>query len=242
MNDKDIIKDFYKNEKNSEKLISEALSRLDSGEPAAYIIGEWYFWRYTFKLNKSCLIPRPDTEIIVEKAISEIPKNSVFADLCTGSGCIALSILGERPDLRAVAYDISEEALEAAKENAKAIGVSDRIEFTCCDLLKESSLGGRLFGAIVSNPPYIRTDVISDYPDLSYEPHIALDGGEDGLVFYRHFVSKFSKNLAESAPFIFEIGFDQASEIEDLAKSCGFECKITKDYGGNDRAALLKIK
>ncbi|MBQ2251537.1 MAG: peptide chain release factor N(5)-glutamine methyltransferase, partial [Clostridia bacterium] len=94
MNDIDIIKDFYKTEKDSERLIAKALERLDSGEPAAYIIGEWYFWRYTFKVNKSCLIPRPDTEIIVENAIREIPKNSVFADLCTGSGCIAISILG----------------------------------------------------------------------------------------------------------------------------------------------------
>ena len=242
MNDRDIIKDFYKNEKDSEKLITYALRRLDSGEPAAYIIGEWYFWRYTFRLNESCLIPRPDTEIIVEKAISEIPKNSIFADLCTGSGCIALSILGERPDLRAVAYDISPEALKAAKENAKAIGVSGRIEFIEQNLLQENALGENIFGAIISNPPYIRSDVIADYPDLSYEPLLALDGGKDGLVFYRHFVSKFSKNLAGSAPFIFEIGFDQASEIEDLAKKYNFDCKIAKDYGGNNRAAILKLK
>lgn len=242
MNDRDIIKDFYKDEKDSERLISDALSRLDSGEPCAYIIGEWYFWRYAFKLNSSCLIPRPDTEIIVEKAVREIPKNSVFADLCTGSGCIAISILGERPDLRAVAYDISKEALEAAKENARLIGVADRVEFVNCDLLAEKSLGEGLFGAIISNPPYIRTDVIADYPDLACEPRIALDGGDDGLVFYRHFMSKFSKNLAENAPFIFEIGFDQGAQIRDLAKEYNFSCEITKDYGSNDRAAVLRLK
>ena len=241
MNDIDIIKDFYKTEKDSERLIAKALERLDSGEPAAYIIGEWYFWRYTFKVNKSCLIPRPDTEIIVENAIREIPKNSVFADLCTGSGCIAISILGERPDLRAVAYDISKEALEAAKENARLIGVSDRVEFINCDLLKENDLGERFFGAIISNPPYIRTDVIADYPDLAREPQIALDGGADGLIFYRHFVSKFSKNLAEGSPFIFEIGFDQANEIKCLAREYNFDCEIKKDYGSNDRAAILRL-
>lgn len=242
MNDRDIIKDFYKNEKDGERLISDALERLGAGEPCAYIIGEWYFWRYTFKVNKSCLIPRPDTEIIVEKAISEIPKNTVFADLCTGSGCIALSILGERPDLRAVAYDISEEALKAAKENAKLLGVSDRIEFINCDLLNKKSLGERLFGTIISNPPYIRSSVIADYPDLAREPQIALDGGDDGLVFYRHFVSEFSKNLADGAPFIFEIGFDQAVELKELADKYNFDCEIKKDYGSNDRAAILRLK
>ena len=242
MNDRDIIKDFYKDHPDRETLIAEAMKRLDSGEPAAYIIGEWYFWRYTFKLNKDCLIPRPDTEIIVEEAIREIPKNSVFADLCTGSGCIALSILGERPDLRAVAYDISSGALEAAEENARLIGVSDRISFVKVDLLRERPFGDNLFGAIISNPPYIRTEVISDYPDLSYEPHIALDGGDDGLIFYRHFVSEFSKKLADGAKFIFEIGFDQALDLAALADKYGFICKTVKDYGGNDRAAILSRK
>ncbi len=242
MNDRDIIKDFYKDSPDRERLVSEAIKRLDLGEPAAYIIGEWYFWRYTFKLNEACLIPRPDTELIVETAIREIPENSVFADLCTGSGCIAISILGERPDLRAVAYDISDRALEAAEANARLIGVSDRIEFIKCDLLQKSSLGENIFGAIISNPPYIRTDVIADYPDLSYEPQIALDGGKDGLVFYRHFISKFSKNLAHGAKFIFEIGYDQRDEISETADKCDFNCKVIKDYGGNDRAAILTRK
>ncbi len=239
MNERDIIKDFYKNSPDSEKLTREALERLDAGECAAYIIGEWYFWRHTFKVNRACLIPRPDTECVVEAAIREIPKNSVFADLCTGSGCIALSILGERPDLKAIAYDISVEALEAAKENAKLLALTDRITFIKCDLLCEDPLEDRLFGAIISNPPYIRSDTIDGYPSLSREPRIALDGGDDGMIFYRRFVSDFAKNLTSDGKFIFEIGFDQRNEITEIAEDHGFSCRVTKDYGANDRVAFL---
>ena len=239
MNERDIIKDFYKNTPDGERLTREALSRLDEGDCAAYIIGEWYFWKYTFKINRSCLIPRPDTECVVEKAIREIPKNSVFADFCTGSGCIALSILGERSDLRAVAYDISGEALDAAKENAKLLNLTDRITFIKCDLLSEDPLGDILFGAIISNPPYIRSGVIDDYPSLAAEPKIALDGGEDGLVFYRHFVNFFAKKLTKDGKFIFEIGFDQGGDIAKIAEDHGFSCRVTKDYGSNDRIAVL---
>ncbi len=239
MNDRDIIKDFYKDRPDSEKLTREALERLDAGECAAYIIGEWYFWRYTFKVNRACLIPRPDTECVVERAIREIPKNSVFVDLCTGSGCIALSVLGERPDLKAVAYDISDEALSAARENARLLGLEDRISFTKCDLLSEDPLAGELFGAIISNPPYIRSGVMEDYPSLASEPRIALDGGEDGMIFYRRFVKDFAKHLTSDGKFIFEIGFDQREEITEIAENHGFFCNVTKDYGSNDRVAVL---
>lgn len=242
MTERDIIRDFYKDHPRREELISSALCRLDSGEPAAYVIGEWYFWKYTFKVNRDCLIPRPDTECLVETAIREIPKNSVFADFCTGSGCIALSILGERPDLRAVGYDISDGALEAARENAILLGFSDRISFLKCDLLSGGPTEDKHFGAIVSNPPYIRSKIIKDYPDLESEPLIALDGGEDGLVFYRRFVGNFSKNLTDNGKFIFEIGFDQRKDIIDIAERGGFFCTVTKDYASNDRVALLTKK
>lgn len=236
MNEREIILDFYKNDPRGAK---DALDRLDAGECAAYIIGEWYFWRHTFKLNRACLIPRPDTECVVETAVRDIPKNSVFADLCTGSGCIALSILYDRPDLSALAFDISGEALDAAKENARLLGVSDRVTFIKADLLAENPLENRLFSAIISNPPYIRTDVVNVSPDLLSEPRIALDGGDDGLVFYRRFVGDFAKNLEDNGKFIFEIGFDQREDITKIANECGFSCTVTRDYGANDRVALL---
>lgn len=236
MNEKDILLDFYRDDPESAK---SALARLAEGEPAAYIIGEWYFWRHTFKLNKDCLIPRPDTECVVETAIRDIPKSSVFVDFCTGSGCIALSILYDRPDLRAIAFDISEKALEAASENARLLGLSDRITFLKCDLLTEDPLDELVFSAIISNPPYIRSSVIDNYPRLGAEPIVALDGGEDGLVFYRRFVRDFAKNLDSDGKFIFEIGFDQRADIVKLAENNGFSCKVIKDYGSNDRVAVL---
>lgn len=236
MNEREIILDFYKNDADSARA---ALARLDAGEHAAYIIGEWYFWRHTFKLNRACLIPRPDTERLVETAIRDLPKNSVFVDFCTGSGCVALSVLYDRPDLKAIAIDLSDEALDAAKENARLLGLSDRVEFLCADLLTQDPLGERLFPAIISNPPYVRTSVISAYPELACEPMIALDGGEDGLVFYRRFAENFAKNLENGGKFFFEIGYDQGADITKIAEDHGFSCAVIKDYGSNDRVAVL---
>ncbi len=237
MNEREIILDFYKSDPVGAK---DALDRLDTGDCAAYIIGEWYFWRHTFKVNRACLIPRPDTECLVEISIRDLPKNAVFVDFCTGSGCIALSILYDRPDLTAIAIDISGEALEAAKENARLLGLSDRITFVNADLLNKDPLENGVFSAIISNPPYIRTAVVSESPDLLPEPRIALDGGDDGLVFYRHFVKAFAKNLGDDGKFIFEIGFDQREDIIKIANECGFSCKVTKDYASNDRVAVLR--
>lgn len=239
MKDIDIVSDYYKDSSDRERLIREAMLRIEDGEPCAYVLGEWFFYRNIFRLNEACLIPRPDTERIVEKAVSLIPRNGVFADLCTGSGCIAVSVLSERPDLRAFAFDISERALEAAKENAELLGVSDRIEFFCADLLLSDPLGERLFDCIISNPPYIKTSDLSALPLLAYEPSIALDGGSDGLTFYRRFIRKYEKNLSLSAPFIFEIGYDQRLDIERLAEENGFSCSVERDWGGNDRVAVL---
>ena len=237
MNEREIVLDFYKNDPEGAK---KALPRLDTGEKGAYIIGEWYFWRHTFKVNRDCLIPRPDTECVVEKAIAEIPKNSVFTDLCTGSGCIALSILSERDDLTALAVDISDGALQMAKENAKSLGLSNRRKFIKADLLCEDPLGNGLFGAIISNPPYITSKVVDTTPDLSAEPRIALDGGNDGLVFYRRFIENFRKNLSKDGKFIFEIGYDQRKAITEIAEENGLYCKVTRDYGSNDRVAVIK--
>ncbi len=239
MKDSDIIKEFYASSENAEECISCALKRLEGGEPCAYIIGEWYFWKYTFKVNRDCLIPRPDTEILVEHALKILPKNAIFADLCTGSGCIALTLLAERRDLICKAFDISGGALEIARENANALGVSSRVAFTSADLLSCDPLGNEKFDAIISNPPYIVSDVIKDYPSLAFEPQIALDGGFDGLDFYRHFIGSYAKNISENGHFIFEIGFDQGDALCALAKSSGFSCEIKKDYGGNDRVAIL---
>lgn len=217
---------------------ASALARYRAGEPLAYLLGEQYFWRYRFTVTPDVLIPRPDTERLVETALSLLPKNGRFADLCTGSGAIVLSILADRPDLTADAPDISPAALAVALHNAHDLQVADRVRFHCTDLLSHDPLEG-LYDAILSNPPYIPAKDIADYPSLAYEPQIALDGGEDGLDFYRAILSRFSHHLKEGGCFLFEIGYDQGTQIRALGDTFGFDCTVTKDYGGNDRVAKL---
>ena len=221
------------------KAFDDAARRVENGEPLAYVLGEWYFYGLTFKVDESCLIPRPDTEHIVEKAISFIPQNGVFADLCTGSGCIAISVVKNRPDLVCTAYDISDGALAKARENASANETA--VAFKQADVfalkLQENSLD-----AIVSNPPYIPSGIIPTLDTVQREPVTALDGGRDGLDFYRHIVSSFKNALKDGGAFIFEIGYDQAGSLKAIAEENGFACEITKDYGGNDRVAFLTRK
>ena len=205
-----------------ESSFHEAKARLLNREPLAYILGEWYFYNEVYTVSPACLIPRPETEHLVDELIHRLPQNARFADLCTGSGCIAISTLAARPDLSAVAVDISEEALALANENAVRNGVADRITFRQADILKEDPLADDTFDAIVSNPPYIVSDVI---PTLSCEvlaePHIALDGGKDGLIFYRHLISSYSHHVRPDGFMLFEIGYDQGEALQALAP-----CKI----------------
>ncbi len=216
---------------------NEAIGRLERGEPFAYVLGEWYFYDETYKVSPDCLIPRPETEHLVEWLINNLPQNGIFADLCTGSGCIAISTLVHRKDLTAVAVDISEKALEVAKENALANGVTDRISFVHADVLRERSLGESKYDAVVSNPPYIRSDIIDTLSvQVKNEPRIALDGGEDGLDFYRVLFTEYKKNAKTNGAVICEIGYDQGKALQKL-----FGCRIMKDYSGNDRIALLNI-
>ncbi len=229
---------------SSEGEREDAIARLDAHEPLAYILGEWYFYRQTYKLNKACLIPRADTEHVVTKLCELLPQNGRFADLCTGSGCIAISSLCERQDASAAAVDISSEALEAARENAEINGVSDRIEIKQSNVLAGNCLFGEKFDIIVSNPPYIRTDVIKTLSEeVRREPTAALDGGADGLDFYRHITEKYKDSLKDGGCFIFEIGYDQAEDLKSLCcGDCFYGLEIIKDYGGNDRVAVVRVK
>ncbi len=216
---------------------SDAIERLKKHEPLAYILGEWYFYDEIYKVSSDCLVPRPETEHLVEELIKRLPVNGRFADLCTGSGCIAISTLVHRPDCTAAAVDISEKALNIAKENSEINAVSDRINFIRSDIMIRNCLGDEKFDIIVSNPPYIRTNVISALDaEVLAEPIIALDGGSDGLDFYRVLISEYTKNIKYGGFLICEIGYDQGDALKRL---CG--CKIAKDYSGNDRIMILEI-
>ena len=222
--------------------LKDAVRRRAAHYPLQYILGEWSFYRQTYEVSPDCLIPRSDTEILVEEAIRRLPRGAHFADLCTGSGCIAISTLCERPDTTAYAIDKFEATLALAMRNASKNGVANRLVLSVADVLEDGALPRDMqFDAILSNPPYIRTTVVQELaPELSAEPVAALDGGEDGLLFYRAILQNGKKHLKAGGFFLFEIGFDQAEDITRLAKDAGYPtCKIIKDLSGNDRVALI---
>lgn len=213
--------------------------------PLQYILGECYFYDEKYLVNENCLIPRSDTEILVELAIERLPKNSLFADMCTGSGCIAVSVLAHRQDCTGVALELYEDTLKLAEKNAKLNGVSERFITICCDVLKNETIlindSPPQFDAILSNPPYIRSSVIESLtPEVKHEPRAALDGGDDGLIFYRSILSQHSPLLKEDGFIAFEIGYDQGTQICAIAEQFSFSCEIIQDFGRNDRVAFLK--
>ena len=225
----------------SEKL-NEAVTRRLKSEPLAYILGETEFYGKRFLVSPDCLIPRADTEIIVEYAVKNLKQNAFFADLCTGSGCIAISILAHRPDCSAIACDISPKALTLAEKNACLNNVKERIMLVERDILSEDALDYN-FDAVISNPPYIRSDVLPSLPeDVKKEPSIALDGGKDGMTFYRRIVSLYSEALRDDGFFLFETGYDQKNDILNLANDNSFTCECLTDYGKNHRGAAMRKK
>lgn len=222
---------------------AEALIERRRGrEPLGYILGEVGFFREVYEVTPEVLIPRPDTEILVEYAVSHIPEGERFLDLCTGSGCIAVSTLANTSDTSAVAVDISEGALSVAKRNALRAGVDKRISFIQADLMSEELPDGEFF-AVMSNPPYV-TD--SEYaalePEIYKEPRTAFLGGKDGIDFYKRLLP-LSLSVLKAGGFIaFEIGAYQAHALLELAEEYSLDCEILRDYSGNDRVAVIRRK
>jgi release factor glutamine methyltransferase len=191
-----------------------------------------------YRVTKDTLIPRPDTEHVVEHIIKRIKKGGALLDLCTGSGCIAISTLCHTIDTTAVMVDISKGATEVALENAKTNRVEKRCHVICADI-KELTLDGFRFDIISSNPPYVKTDVVPTLEkECSFEPYIAFDGGCDGMDFYKLILERFSVYLKKDGCFIFEIGYDQGEDIVKVCRDYGFCCDVFKDYGKNDRVAV----
>ena len=207
--------------------------------PLQHITGEQEFMGLNFKVNENVLVPRQDTEILVEEALKRIRPDMQILDMCTGSGCILESILkfGEKKQmhLKGTGCDISEEALKVARENNSRLGTDAR--FIKSDLFE--SVTGK-YDMIVSNPPYIRTEEINrlDEEVKLHDPWIALDGKEDGLYFYRLIVKDSIRYLNKGGYILFEIGFDQGKDVSKMMTDAGFSnvC-VKKDLAGNDRVA-----
>ncbi|MCM1040067.1 MAG: peptide chain release factor N(5)-glutamine methyltransferase [Ruminococcus sp.] len=210
--------------------------------PLQYITGVQEFMGLEFAVNGHVLIPRQDTEILVEEVMRHLHDGMRLLDMCTGSGCILLSLLYYSNGCSGVGVDISAEALAVAKENAKRVMKlkNDAFlpEFIQSDLFAELDEKSRSFEIIVSNPPYIKSDVICTLmPEVKdFEPHMALDGKEDGLFFYRQIISGAGNYLAGGGMLFFEIGYDQGEDVKNLMENARYrEVEIVKDYAGLDR-------
>lgn len=220
-----------------EELYNELIGRREKREPLSYITGSRGFMGFDFKVSEAVLIPEQDSEFLVEEALRFCEDRMRILDLCTGSGCIAISILKYTNNTTALGTDISSKALEIARGNAELLDVKDRISFKETDLFPDPDEGK--FDIIVSNPPYIATKVIEGLePEVKdYEPRIALDGEEDGLAFYRRIAEKAGEYLYSSGYLILEIGYDQGEAVKNLLeeKECYHDIQVIKDYSGNDR-------
>lgn len=237
----------HDDEQLNEKIIQKYLrnvERVKKGTPIEHITHVKEFMKMNFFVNKNVLIPRQDTEILVEEAIEIAKKINAknILDLCTGSGAIAVSMAKYLKDVEVTATDISNEALRVAKRNAINNDVQNRITFIESDLF--NGIGNVKFDMIISNPPYIKKDVIKKLSkDVQNEPIIALDGGYDGLDFYRRIIKQSYEYLKLGGYLCLEIGYDQKEEVTEIIKN---ECKYTntyskKDLYENDRIVVTKL-
>lgn len=220
--------------------IHAALARRLAREPLQYICGEWAFFGLRMFCGKGCLIPRPETEMIAEYAIQHLPKGGHLLDLCTGSGCIAVSVLNNRPDVTATAVDISEDALFYARKNAKYHGIPEaRLEFVNADIIDYVPV--KMPDMIVSNPPYIKDgDMENLAPELKHEPEIALKGGHDGLDFYKVIAGKYGRYLGKDNEIVLEVGYDIAGEVAAVFRAKKFETRLDTDLYGVERMCVAK--
>ena len=221
--------------------LTDALNRRANREPLQYIIGSVGFYREEYEVTPDCLIPRSDTEILVDYAVKHIPNGESFADLCAGSGCIGISTLANTNNTTCLSVDISEAALALTKRNATLNRVSERLTAKKADLLAKSVDLGEKFFAILSNPPYIPEEVYLQLEkEIFHEPRIAFVGADDGMQFYKVITPLALAHLKEGGFIAFEIGYDQADKIRAVAADNACACEIIKDYSGNNRVAVLK--
>ena len=223
----------------SDESVLNAVKRRSEREPLQYILEEVYFYNECYRVTKDCLIPRSDTEILVDYAVKHIPAGECFIDLCTGSGCVGISTLKNTKDTSATLVDISMPALEIAKENAMKNGVEKRAKFELRDALLPYS--DKEVFALLSNPPYVADSVYADLEnEIFHEPKEAFVGGIDGGDFYRRLTPIYKEFIAENGFIAYEIGYDQADLLKNIAKDCSMTCEILKDLSGNDRVAVLR--
>lgn len=222
--------------------LEEAVRRREGREPLQFILGEWSFMGLSFALSPDCLIPRPDTETLVEYALRHLPKNARVADLCTGSGCIGIALAHYRPDITVTAVDLFPETARMAEKNACRLGVADRVAVIVGDVTKEIFPPGEIFDAIVSNPPYITIGEMQTLaPELAFEPRAALTDEGNGLSVIRGVLDTASRVLFPGGRLLMEFGAAQGESVTRMAQAYSFsDIHILKDAGGHDRVLAAR--
>lgn len=230
-----------------QNLPSDALAHFDrlveratAGEPLAYIVGQREFCGLDFTTDARALVPRPETELLVELALQGLPENALVADVGTGTGCIAVAIAARAPTARITAIDISYEALALAQRNAQRHKVAERITFAYGDLIKNASQAA--FNLICANLPYIATDELNTLPVVKFEPRLALDGGPDGLTLIRHLLVDAPRVLMPQGRLLLEIGATQGKAAFALAGAFfpNARVRLHKDLAGLDRVVEVQ--
>ena len=240
-----IVNDREELDNIKEKQYLEEIKILKKGVPIEHITHQKEFMKLSFFVDKNVLIPRQDTEILVEEVIKIAKKNNAkkILDLCTGSGAIAVSLAKYLPQAEITAIDISNEALKIAKKNAISNNVENQITFISSDMF--TNLNEEKFDIIVSNPPYIKTNVIKNLDiQVQNEPYIALDGGKDGLDFYKKIINESYQYLKYNGYLCLEIGFDQKIDVIELIENTeSFTGTYSKkDLFDNDRIIVTRLK
>ncbi len=218
----------------------ELVRRRADGEPTAYLVGRKEFWGRPFRVDARVLVPRPETELLLEAALAALPPGGRALDLCTGSGCLAVSLALERPGARVLATDVSEDALAVARENAAALGAV--VEFATGDLWAAVH-GGERFDVIVSNPPYIPARELAGLPrEVRREPCIALDGGEDGLAVLRRIVAGAPARLVPGGVLCVEMHESHSETLPRLCREAGFSsAEARPDLAGLPRFTVARM-
>jgi release factor glutamine methyltransferase len=228
----------------SEEFCGKAIKELSYGKPIQYILGSCCFFGQDIFVGEGVFIPRSDTELLVETALKILQPGDLFADLCSGSGCISRAIGANLTDCKGYALELSRKALPYTIRNLDPCPNVEVLRFDVLDPDEYAALAikaGRQFDLLVSNPPYIPTDVIDMLStEVQYEPHTALDGGEDGLRYYRAIVAYAPLLLKPDGILLFEIGYDQAEEVSRILEDAGYSVAVLKDYSKNDRVVLAK--
>jgi release factor glutamine methyltransferase len=221
--------------------------RAENDEPVAYILGEWEFYSLPIKVTRDTLIPRPDTETLVDRAIELLKGRAAprILDLCAGTGCVGLALAANIPGATAILAELSEPALAVCRENIALNGLTGRVAARRADALKAPPENLGTFDVIVCNPPYIRTAVIAelDASVCAFEPITALDGGDDGLDFYRAVAAQWKTALKKGGKILFEVGYDQSAEVAEILRRNEYvNIAATRDLNNTERVIEGEIK